>query len=152
MTTAAINLLSQDPDGFCLMAEGGQIDWAAHVNDGKNVITDVLGLDVAIVQALDYAKINSNTLIIVTADHETGGMSVDRESSGQPDEDGPFWMPDGTPFYINWTTHYHNGINVPVTAAGPKSGLLSGVYENIEVDKIMRRFLGWQVNLPITLK
>ena len=149
MTTVAIEILSRDPDGFFLMVEGGQIDWAAHMNDGGNVITDVLGIDSAIAQALDYASINPNTLIIVTGDHETGGMSADLVSSGQPDEDGPFLMPDGTPFYINWTTIYHTGVDVPVMAFGPKSEFLIGTYENTHIYEVMRRFLGWQVNLPL---
>jgi alkaline phosphatase len=149
MTTTAIDVLSQDPDGFFLMVEGGQIDWAAHMNDGGDVITDVLGFDSAVARALDYASINPNTLIIVTGDHETGGMSADLVSSGQPDEDGPFLMPDGTPFYINWTTIYHTGVDVPVTAFGPNSEFLIGTYENTHIYEVMRRFLGWQVNLPL---
>ncbi len=114
MTEKAITILSQDPQGFFLMVEGGQIDWAAHDNEASNVISDTLGLDSAIVVAQTYAETYTNTLIIVTADHETGGMSVDLTSSGLPSEDGPFSTPGGTPFYVNWTTDSHIGVDVPV--------------------------------------
>jgi alkaline phosphatase len=152
MTETAITILSQDPDGFFLMVEGGQIDWAAHVNDGANVISDVLDFDAAVATGLAYTQSNANALLIVTADHETGGMSVDLTSSGNPDEDGPFWMPDGTPFYINWTTINHTGGDVPVAASGPKSEMLIETYENTHIYETMHLFLGWQVNLPIIHK
>lgn len=149
MTETAISVLSQDPDGFFLMVEGGQIDWAAHVNEGANVIYDVLDLDAAVAAGLAFTQSNPNTLLIVTADHETGGMSVDLASSGKPDENGPFFMPDNTPFFINWTTIYHTGVEVPVTASGPKSELLINIYENTQIYQTMRQFLGWEVNLPL---
>jgi len=74
MTQTAIDTLSQDPEGFFLMVEGGQIDWAAHANDATLVISDVLALDEAVSVALAYAQQAAVVpLIIVTADHETGG-------------------------------------------------------------------------------
>jgi len=152
MTETAITILSQDPDGFFLMVEGGQIDWAAHANDGANVIFDVRDFDAAVAAGLAYADGNPNTLLIVTADHETGGMSVDLTSSGKPDEEGPFWMPDSTPFYINWTTINHTGVDVPVTASGPKSEWLTETYENTHIYETMRRFLDWRINLPMIHK
>ena len=149
MTSTAIAVLSQDEDGFFLMVEGGQIDWAAHYNDGENLINDVLSLDAAINEALNYAQKNPNTLIITTADHETGGMSVDLVPSGKLDEDGPFWMPDGTPFYINWTTIYHTAVDVPVTAQGPGAIKLEDTYENTNIYEVMRAFLGWRLYFSI---
>jgi len=65
-----------NPKGFFMMAEGGKIDWAAHDNDGATVIHEVIDFDFAIQKALEFYKKHPNeTLIIVTADHETGGMS-----------------------------------------------------------------------------
>lgn len=73
---AAISQL-YGPEGFFIMAEGGLIDWAAHYNDASGVVTEVLDLDAAVGVALDfYRKYPDETLIIVTADHETGGMSL----------------------------------------------------------------------------
>lgn len=138
MTQRALELLAQDPDGFLLMVEGGQIDWAAHVNNATNVISDTLGLDEAVGVALAYAAGAPHTLVVVTGDHETGGMSADLTSSGRPDEDGPFAMPDGTPFYVNWTTTGHTAADVPTTAQGPWSDLLDGAYENTHIHEVMR--------------
>jgi len=137
MTQAAIDILSQDADGFFLMVEGGQIDWACHANDAANAITDTIDFDDAVSLGIAYAATAGDALIIVTADHETGGMSVDLTPSGLPDEDGPFTMPDGTPFYVNWTTDYHSAADVPVTVQGPRAELLSGTYENTHVHDAM---------------
>jgi alkaline phosphatase len=138
MTQKAIDILSQDPDGFFLMVEGGQIDWAAHDNEAANVISDTVGLDEAIAVARAYASTASDVLIIVTADHETGGMQVALTSSGGPGEDGPFFTPEGTPFFVNWTTVGHTGVDVPTTAQGPWSDLLTGVYDNTHIHEVMR--------------
>lgn len=147
MTQKAIDILSQDPDGFFLMIEGGQIDWACHANDAANAITDTIGLDEAVAVGKDYASMVVDTLIIVTADHETGGMSVDLTAGDQ----GPFLMPDGTPFYVNWTTTSHTAADVPTTAQGPWSYLLAGTYENTYIHDVMRIALV-QVFLPLVLK
>jgi alkaline phosphatase len=69
--------LLDNPKGFFMMVEGGQIDWACHNNDIATTIGEVLDFDQAIGHALDFAKKHPNeTLIIVTADHETGGLSL----------------------------------------------------------------------------
>lgn len=141
MTQKAIDILAQDPDGFFLMVEGGQIDWASHANDAANAISDTLSLDEAVAVAQAYASIVTNTLVIVTADHETGGMSTALTSGGSPDEDGPFYMPDLTPFYVNWTTVGHTAADVPTTAQGPWSALLAGTYENTHIHAVMRMAL-----------
>ncbi len=138
MTQKAIDILSQDPDGFFLMVEGGQIDWASHANNATNAISDTTGLDEAITVAQAYASTISNTLIIVTADHETGGMNVNLTGG----EQGPFYMPEGTPFYVNWESTDHTGADVPTTSMGPWSDLLAGSYENIHIHDVMCMALG----------
>ncbi|MHC1692006.1 MAG: alkaline phosphatase [Sphaerochaetaceae bacterium] len=76
-TAKGIELLSDDPDGFFMMVEGGKIDWACHANDAGAAILDTLAFDDAIAQAIDFANRHPNdTLIIVTGDHETGGMTI----------------------------------------------------------------------------
>ncbi|MGD2206439.1 MAG: alkaline phosphatase, partial [Anaerolineae bacterium] len=82
MTQKAIDILSQDPDGFFLMVEGGQIDWASHSNDATHAISDTIGFDQAVSSAQAYASTTGNVLLVITADHETGGMSADLTSSG----------------------------------------------------------------------
>lgn len=76
MTEKAISLLDNKGDGFFLMVEGGRIDHAAHANDPAGVVGDVRAFDAAAKVALDYAKTNPHTLVIITGDHETGGMVI----------------------------------------------------------------------------
>ena len=75
-TKAAIDVLSSDPEGFFLMVEAGQIDWAGHSRDGAWTADEVLAFDAAIKAAYDWAKDRTDTLILVTADHECGGLVV----------------------------------------------------------------------------
>jgi alkaline phosphatase len=149
MTGTAISILSQDPDGFFLMVEGGQIDWAGHQQNAQNVIEDVLGLDAAISIGMDYFQENDNTLVIVTADHETGGMSIQLDSSGEISEDGPFFTPDGTSFYVNWNAIGHTGVNVPTTAQGRYASLLSGTYENTHIYDVMWQLISLKAYMPL---
>jgi alkaline phosphatase len=155
MTQKAITILSQDPDGFFLMVEGGRIDWAAHANDAAHVISDTIGMDEAVAVAQAYAATAGNTLVLVTADHETGGMSVSLTFSGTPDQDGPFFMPGGTPFYVNWTSDDHTATDVPTTAQGPWAPLLVGTYDNTYIHDVMRLALGGApsvVYLPLLVR
>ncbi len=76
MTARALQVLSKSPKGFFAMIEGGRIDHAAHRNDAAATILDTLAFDEAIGVALDFQRRNPDTLIIVTADHETGGMAL----------------------------------------------------------------------------
>ena len=137
MTDMAIKILKKNPRGFFLMVEGGQIDWAGHANDALNNMQDTLGFDAAVKVGIDYFNTNNNALIIVTADHETGGMSANLATTGAVDEDGPYYMPDMTPFYVNWTTTGHTPVNVPVTSSGPVAAALIGTYENTYIYDIM---------------
>lgn len=84
MTDVAISTLSDDPaKGFFLMVEGGKIDWACHANDGKAAIGDMIDFDSAVGEALEfYAQHPNETLIIVTGDHETGGMTIGHATTG----------------------------------------------------------------------
>lgn len=76
MTGKALQVLSQGPKGFFVMIEGGRIDHAAHRNDAAATIKDTLAFDDAVGVALDFARRNPDTLLIITADHETGGMAL----------------------------------------------------------------------------
>lgn len=137
MTQKALDILSQSPSGFFLIVEGGQIDWASHSNDATNAISDTIGLDEAIDVAKQFTSNTNDTLIIVTADHETGGMVVSSSPTGLPGEDGPFSTPDGNLFYVTWSTTGHTAANVPVTSQGPSSGRLTGVNDNTFIYDVM---------------
>lgn len=76
MTQKTLQVLSQSPKGFFAMIEGGRIDHAAHRNDAAGTIQDTLAFDAAVGVALEFAKKNPDTLVLVTADHETAGMAL----------------------------------------------------------------------------
>ena len=76
LTTKAIELLSVDSDGFFLMVEGSQVDWACHANDPAHLLSDLAMFDHAVQVALEFAKRDGNTLVLALSDHNTGGMSI----------------------------------------------------------------------------
>ncbi len=84
MTEKALSLLSKDEDGFFLMVEGGQIDWAGHRNDAGRMLHEMLKFDEAIHSVYEWAKDRDDTLIIVTADHETGSFGFSYSSKDLP--------------------------------------------------------------------
>lgn len=76
MTAKAIEILSQDRDGFFLMVEGSQVDWAGHANDPKYMFTDFIAFDDAVKVAVDFAKEDGQTIVIAFPDHNTGALSI----------------------------------------------------------------------------
>ena len=76
MTAKALHLLSQNKNGFFLMVEGSKIDWTAHANDPIGLISDILAFDAAVKVALDFAKTNQNTMLLIMSDHGTGGLTI----------------------------------------------------------------------------
>jgi len=81
MTRKAIELLSRDKDGFFLMVEGSQVDWACHANDPAYLLSDLLAYDQAVAVALDFAKKDGRTLVLAMSDHNTGGFSIGNHAS-----------------------------------------------------------------------
>ena len=84
MTSKALSLLDQNPHGFFLMVEGGQIDWAGHNNDTGTMLHELLRFDRAVRCAFEWAAGRDDTLILVTADHETGGFGFSYSSKDIP--------------------------------------------------------------------
>ncbi|MCA1294437.1 alkaline phosphatase [Paenibacillus sp. alder61] len=80
MTSKALEVLSADEDGFAIMIEGGRIDHAGHANDLPTLVQEALDFDAAFKVAIDFAKKDGNTSVVVTADHETGGLSLSRDN------------------------------------------------------------------------
>ena len=126
MTRAALTTLSQDPEGFFLMVEGAQIDWAAHDNNAAWMLQEMAGLDQAVAAAVEFAGQHPNTLIIVTADHETGALQLSQQPTGRSNESGPFSIPNGGLFYLHWLSGSHTAVNVRVSAQGPGADMLTG--------------------------
>ena len=82
LTAKGIELLDDNPQGFFMMVEGGKIDWACHANDAATALREVLAFDEAVRVALDFQKTHPDTLVLVTGDHETGGMTLGCAATG----------------------------------------------------------------------
>ncbi len=137
MTEKALQLLSQEnPQGFFLMVEGSQIDWAGHANDLEDNIRQTLLLDAALSSGIKFARKDGHTLIVVTADHETGGMSINGGTLS------------GKKLDIRWTTHHHTGVPVGIFAYGPHALNFMGLHDNTDIPKIFARLLRIQGFAP----
>ncbi len=129
--------LQTNRPGFFVMAEGAQIDYGGHANDLRYVVQEMLDFDRTIGEALRFADSNGETLVIITADHETGGLSLLDGDLRRGYVDGHF------------STNDHTGVMVPVFAYGPHSLDFRGVYENTEIQrKIMAILQQYQSATP----
>ncbi|MCC6721812.1 MAG: alkaline phosphatase [Bacteroidia bacterium] len=117
----AIETLCKNKKGFFLMIEGSQIDWGSHDTSLSYTVNEMLDFDNAIGKVLDWAEKDGNTLVIITADHETGGLSLTGGSLKDKKLTGKF------------STTEHTGIMVPVFAYGPGSDNFTGIYENTDI-------------------
>lgn len=148
MTASAIEILSQNPEGFFLMVEESAIDRMAHRNNAALMLKGVLELDRAVQVALAFAIRSPDTLIVVTADHECGGLAVagslDQPYPYEPGgglldallagEDGPFPVAGSNyGFVLGWASTGHTSAPVPITATGPGAERLSGSIENTDL-------------------
>lgn len=128
-TSTALTILSKNLRGFFVMIEGSQIDWGGHANDLQYVIDETLDFDRAVGVALNFARMNKRTLVIVTADHETGGLTITNGDLDTGIVEGYF------------TTTGHTAALVPVYAYGPGAERFTGVYENTALfDKMMELY------------
>jgi alkaline phosphatase len=123
---AAIEYLARSESSF-LMIEGSQIDWAGHSNDGEWLKDEVLDFDAVLGSVLDWAEKDGETLVVVTADHETGGYSL----SAYISEDGMSGSYDT--IVPSFSTLGHSATLVPVLAYGPGSEAFMGIYENTAI-------------------
>jgi alkaline phosphatase len=126
MTLSALRILSQSPKGFFLMVEGSQIDWGGHANDFAYTVAETADFDTAVGTVLDFLEdtgIAGETLVVVTADHETGGLSLTPNSA----------LPMGVE--PKWSTKGHTGCPVPIFSAGPGADLFSGIQTHEEIGR-----------------
>ena len=119
ITRTVLNKLSLNKSPFIVVIEGSQIDWGGHDNDSKMVLSEFIDFDSAVKEALEFAKNDGNTLVVVTADHETGGMSLNGGEINNVN--------------IKFNTKSHTGTMVPVFSFGPSSETFSGIYENTQI-------------------
>ena len=137
MTAKALDVLSQDEDGFFLLVEEEAVDEMAHNDNGTRVLESMRSLDAAVEVARAYVAEHPDTLLIVTGDHETGGLAVEDEDGGE--EDGPFDVAGSDrQFALDWTTGDHSSVPIPVTAQGPGSERLAGSYPNTHLHTVLR--------------
>jgi alkaline phosphatase len=121
-TKLALNVLDKNDKGFFMMIEGSQIDWGGHANDLPYVTSELMDFDKTLGIVLDYAAKNKNTLVVVTADHETGGLTLLKDDKNQNERIKP-----------HFSTSHHSGIMVPIMAWGPGASLFSGYLDNTDI-------------------
>ncbi len=114
----ALKTLDGAEDGFFLMVEGSQIDFACHSNDSTWMVDEIMDFNYAIQVALNYAEEHGNTLVVVTADHETGGLTL-------PDKQGKY-----SNVSFDYSTWSHTSLPVMVYAYGPGAELFTGWMQN----------------------
>jgi len=135
LTRKALEILSKNKSGFFLMVEGSQIDWAAHQNNKADIIAEMLDFDKAIGVGLDFADKNPQTLVVVTADHETGGFAI---------HDGSIKNKEVSE--ARFTTNQHTAAMVPVFALGPGASAFAGIGDNTTVGKTIIQYLMGKTN------
>src|SRR3954454_11229227 len=151
MTSKALSILSQDKQGFFLLVEEEGIDEFAHENNGEKVLYSMKQLEAAVAVARRYVTSHPDTLLVITGDHECGGLTVednstaDESGDGISSEDGPFPIRGGNQsFTMDWSTSGHTDAPVPISAAGPGSLQLTGQHPNTYVHDVLARALRYR--------
>lgn len=126
----AIEALAAKDKGFFLMIEGSQIDWGGHSNNSDYIVSEMIDFDNTIGAVLDWAEADGETLVIVTADHETGGYAIQKESTRDS-------------LVTAFTSDYHTAQMICVFAHGPNEDLFKGIYDNTAIYYKMKQAFGW---------
>jgi alkaline phosphatase len=129
LTKIALEYLSQQSNGFVMMIEGSQIDWAGHANNLDYLLTEMEDFNTALNTALDFAEKDGETLVVVTADHETGGMNIIDGDANGCDLD------------LEFATKDHTASMVGVFAKGPGEEEFSGVMDNYMIGRKLFKML-----------
>ncbi len=136
MTTDALKILEKDRDGFFIMIEGSQVDWANHANDLKYQISETLAFDESVRVVLDWINESperkANTLLIVVPDHETGGFAIN----------GPNKLLNASEYVdAGWTSLDHTGVDTLIWSQGPGSKALDRAVDNTDLYGVMAKAL-----------
>ena len=146
MTRKALEVLSEDPEGFFLLVEEEAIDSMGHVGNWGLMLEAGAALNRSVEIAKAFAEESGDTLLIVVGDHETGGLSVEEPEAGGragPGEDGPFAVANSDQkFVLDSSTGEHTAVDVPLTAMGPGAKRLDGIYENTFIHEVMVQSAG----------
>jgi alkaline phosphatase len=124
MTDFTLKYLNKNQcNGFFLMTEGSQIDWAAHDNNANEMITEFRDFDLTIKDLINFVTQNKETLLIITADHETGGLQILKQ--------------DDDSVIVQWGTGSHTSTPVGVYTYGPAAELFNGIMDNTDIHQKM---------------
>ncbi len=126
----AIDFLGKNHEGFFLMIEGSQIDWGGHAKDYGYVQAEMLDFNEVVNMVMDYAEKQKNTLVIVTSDHETGGLAL--TVTQKKDSTGKVYN-DYDDITAAFSTGTHTAALIPVFAFGPGAENFTGIYQNAEI-------------------
>lgn len=136
MITDALDILKKNRNGFFLMVEGSQVDWANHANDLTYQIGETLAFDDAVKVVQDWINANpdrkANTLLIIVPDHETGGFAING-----PDR----LLNAGEYVSTGWTRLDHTGVDTIIWSQGPGSKALGRAIDNTEIYGVMAKVL-----------
>ncbi len=143
-TELGIQFLNKDNSNFFLMVEGSQIDWGGHANDSDYLVSELIDFDNTIGKALDFAERDGNTLVIVTADHETGGFTL--ASTTKKNSEGKEYS-DYAEITGTFSTGGHSATLIPVFAYGPGAEEFIGVYQNNDIFHKILEVTGWKKQL-----
>ncbi len=138
MAEGALNVLNKNPNGFFLMIEGGAIDWAAHSNQTARMIAEEIYFNNAVDKVIEWIEQNSSweeTLLIVTADHETGYITAPYNGNENIDWELIPQSPKGTLPNIQWNSMDHTNSLVPFFAKGICSEYLNFFADEIDIKR-----------------
>ncbi len=127
MVMLAINHLDENPNGFFVMIEESQVDWGGHANSAEYIRGEMASLNDLVNHLLDYQLLHPEVLVVLTADHECGGVVI---------HDGP-----DSDLDVRFTSDYHSANFVPVFATGPGAEVFDGFFDNTEIGKILINYI-----------
>lgn len=127
------NVENENKRGFMLMVEGSKIDYRSHANDSEGILAEMRDFEKCVAAAMDYADAHPGTLVVVCADHETGGVSI-------PSQSTDFKRADSGINY-RYATKGHSGTMVPVYLYGAGAERINGIMDNTELAKQLMQLM-----------
>ena len=127
MAEVALSKLDKNENGFFVMIEESQVDWGGHANNGTYIKGEMESLNELVNYILDYQEKNPDVLVVLTADHECGGVSVHDSEGGDLE--------------IRFTSDYHSANFVPIFATGPGASVFDAFIDNTEIGKQLIKYI-----------
>ena len=121
MARLALNKIEKNPNGYFIMIEESQVDWGGHSNNAEYIKGEMASLNELVNFTLDYQNDHPDVLVVLTADHECGGVAVHDAKNANLD--------------IHFTSDYHSANFVPIWATGPGSEVFDAFMDNTEIGK-----------------